>query len=593
VFRIRRIHDDTLPLDQEAISQVQDILRSQFGALSENDVRKLRQQLRNPMRYRFRSILFVADNSRGKVRGFALLQHAPDLKFCYLDFISVAPKGTGGGIGGALYERVREEAFLLDAIGLFFECLPDEVRLCRIPRILRQNRARLRFYERYGARPIINTAYETPLKPADVCPPHLVFDAPGRDSGLSRDQARGVVRAVLERKYGKSCPAGYIDMVVASIQDDPVRLREPRYGNGNVAPPVTSPARSVDKSIALVVNDKHAIHHVHERGYVESPVRIASILRGIADTNLFSRVPVHHFSERIIKEVHDVHYVEYLKRTCTKLEEGESVYPYVFPIRNATRPPRELPIRAGYYCIDTFTPLNRNAYMAAKRAVDCALTAARAILQGSRLAYALVRPPGHHAERRAFGGFCYFNSTAVAAHYLSPYGKVAILDIDYHHGNGTQNIFYERSDVLTISIHGHPHFAYPYFTGFHDERGRGAGVGYNLNLPLPEQAGGSEYREALARALRRVNRFDPQFLVVAFGLDPAKADPTGSWRLEARDFEANGRMIGSLGIPTLVVQEGGYRVRSLGTNARRFFLGLWDGFHGRRPGEKGPRAGSG
>jgi acetoin utilization deacetylase AcuC-like enzyme len=143
--------------------------------------------------------------------------------------------------------------------------------------------------------------------------------------------------------------------------------------------------------------------------------------------------------------------------------------------------------------------------------------------------------------------------------------------------------------VLTVSIHGHPRFAYPYFTGFVDERGRGAGVGYNLNLPLPESVTGDRYRQALARALRRLKRFDPEFLVVAFGLDPANDDPTGSWSLKAEDFEANGRMIGSLRVPTLVVQEGGYRIRSLGANARHFFLGLWHGFHGRKPGNEGTR----
>jgi acetoin utilization deacetylase AcuC-like enzyme/GNAT superfamily N-acetyltransferase len=588
MFRIRRIYDDTLPLDREAIVQVQGILRSQFGALSEADVNKLPGQLRNPLKYRFRCILFVADNVRGKVRGFALLQHAPDVDFCCLDFISVEPKGSGGGVGGALYERVREEARLLDGIGLFFECLPDEPSLCGDRQLLRQNRARLRFYERFGARPIINTAYETPLKPGDRCAPYLVFDPLGRDGRLSREKARSVVRAILERKYGKSSPPGYIDMVVESFQDDPVRLREPRYGKSETPSRVRFPS-SIDMKIALVVNDKHTIHHVHERGYVESPVRVGSILRGILDTHLFTRIPPRHFPERIVKEVHDLHYVEYLKRMCTKVEEGRSVYPYVFPIRNATKPPRELPLRAGYYCIDTFTPLNRSAYVAAKGAVDCALTAARAILQGYRLAYALVRPPGHHAERRAFGGFCYFNSSAIAAHYLSAHGKVAVLDVDYHHGNGTQDIFYERADVFTASIHGHPHFAYPYFTGFQDERGRGAGVGYNLNLPLPETVGGAEYRQALARALRRLRRFHPKFLVVAFGLDLAKDDPTGSWSLQAADFEANARMIGSLRIPTVVVQEGGYRVRSLGTNARHFFLGLWEGFHGRPPEDEGAR----
>ncbi len=136
-----------------------------------------------------------------------------------------------------------------------------------------------------------------------------------------------------------------------------------------------------------------------------------------------------------------------------------------------------MPVRAGYYCIDTFTPLNRNAYTAAKGAVDCALTAASQILTGYRISYALVRPPGHHAESKVFGGFCYFNSSAMAANYLSVHGRVAVLDVDYHHGNGTQDIFYQRDDVLTVSIHGHPSFAYPYFSGFSEETGEEKGLG--------------------------------------------------------------------------------------------------------------------
>jgi acetoin utilization deacetylase AcuC-like enzyme len=167
----------------------------------------------------------------------------------------------------------------------------------------------------------------------------------------------------------------------------------------------------------------------------------------------------------------------------------------------------------------------------------------------------------------------------VAAQYLSAYGKVAILDIDYHHGNGTQNIFYQRPDVLTVSIHGHPSFAYPYFSGFADEKGDGAGKGFNINIPLPENVDGQRYCQVLSEAVRRIARFRPQFLIVPLGLDTAKEDPTGSWNLEADDFEAVGRMVGALRLPTLVVQEGGYDTRVLGINARRFFSGLWAGYY--------------
>jgi acetoin utilization deacetylase AcuC-like enzyme len=151
---------------------------------------------------------------------------------------------------------------------------------------------------------------------------------------------------------------------------------------------------------------------------------------------------------------------------------------------------------------------------------------------------------------------------------------VAILDLDYHHGNGQQDIFYRRADVLTVSIHGHPGFAYPYFSGFKDERGEDEGEGFNLNLPLPEEVDGDRYRKALSTALQRVADFHPVSLVVSLGFDTAKGDPTGTWSLTPRDFEINGRMIGELGIPMLVVQEGGYRSRTLGVNARRFFEGI-------------------
>ena len=576
MFRILRVHDDVLPANREAIVQVQAIFRTQFSRVPEKDIESLPDQLRNPLKYRFRSILFVAEDARGKVTGFALLNHDATLNFCYLDYLSAARQKMGKGIGAALYERVREEGRFLKTIGLFYECLPDDPNLCRNPEVLRQNAERLRFYERYGARPIANTAYETPLKPEFDNPPYLVYDRLGQPLELRRDTARSIVRAILERKYGDRCPAGYIDRVVASFRDDPVRLREPRYAKKETLVPVKVSV-ATDKQIVLVVTDQHAIHHVREQGYVESPVRIKSIVEGLERTDLFLNVRPLYFPERYIHAVHDEPFVDYLKRVCSTLAPEESVYPYVFPIRNAARPPKDLAIRAGYYCIDTFTPLTRDTYQAAKRAVDCALTASAKILEGYRLTYALVRPPGHHAERRAFGGFCYFNSAAAAANYLSAYGKVACLDIDYHHGNGQQEIFSQRSDVLTVSIHGHPRFAYPYFTGFDDEEGHGPGKGFNLNIPLPEQVDPERYREVLQRALKKITAFEPRFLVVAFGLDTAKGDPTGTWSLSARDFEANGRMIGLLRYPTLVVQEGGYNNRVIGSNARHFFTGLWSG----------------
>jgi acetoin utilization deacetylase AcuC-like enzyme/GNAT superfamily N-acetyltransferase len=575
MLRIRRIYDNVLPVNKSTLSQVQEILRSQFSAANQEEFEHIAEKLRNPFKHRFRTILFVAESIKARVRGFAMLLHEPVLHFAYLDWIATASSRTGGGIGGALYDRVRQEGTALKVKGLFFECLPDDAGACNRPAELKQNRARLRFYEQYGARPIVNTGYELPVKPGDTCMPHLIYDDLSTGEPLKRSFAVKVVRAILERKYAAYCPADYVERVVKSFKDDPVRLREFRYIKPEAVVAVVE-SRSADQ-IALIVNDRHDIHHVNERGYVESPVRVKSILKAIEPSGLFTIIKPRPFPDKHLYAVHDTDFVGYLKRACAEVPAGKSLYPYIFPIRNKTRPPREPSVLSGYYCIDTFTPINANAYLAARRSVDCALTAAREILDGRRIAYALIRPPGHHAERRSFGGFCYFNNNAIAAQYLCAYGRVVILDVDYHHGNGSQDIFYRRSDVLTISIHGHPRFAYPYFSGFEDERGDGEGEGFNLNIPLPESVGSETYRKALARALRRVEEFQPQFLILALGLDPAKGDPTGTWSLKIRDFAENGRTIGALGMPVVVIQEGGYRSQTLGKNALAFFQGLVEG----------------
>ncbi len=578
MFRIHKVFDVTTPTNRQILSQVQAMLRVQFNDLSEKDIAKIPSQLANPLKYRFQSILLVAEDGDATVRGFAMLLHAPDLNFCYLDYVCAGRGETGGGIGGALYARVREEAWQLGVIGLFFECLPDDPALSPDPIIRKQNVSRLRFYERFDARPIANTAYETPLNEDDTDPPYLVFDHLGQeDKPLGRAQTKKIIRAILERKYATLCPPEYIDQIVRSVKDHPVRLREPRYIKTIPSGDELLPKQ---RKISLIVNDRHSIHHVNDRGYVEAPVRIKSITNELERTQIFAPVSPQKFGLKPIEQVHNPEFVHFLGKACANVEPGKSVYPYVFPVRNRARPPKELPLRAGYYCIDTFTPLNSNAYKAARRSVDCALTGVERLMDGDHAAYALVRPPGHHAEYEAFGGFCYFNSSAIAAHQLSKHGKVALLDIDYHHGNGAQDIFYRRRDVFTVSLHGHPRHSYPYFSGFEDEKGEGEGKGYNLNLPLPENLDGEAYRKVLTTALNRIRKFDPQFLVLALGLDTAKGDPTGSFQLMAKDFRENGLLIGQLGIPTLVVQEGGYKTQTLGINARHFFNGLWKAIGG-------------
>ena len=294
-------------------------------------------------------------------------------------------------------------------------------------------------------------------------------------------------------------------------------------------------------------------------------------------TDLFARARPDTFGDEHITAVHR-EYFAYLREACTAVGPDRMVYPSVFPRRRYDRVPDDLIQRLGYYCVDLFTPLNGNAFLSAREAVDCALTAAKAVGEGRRrLAYALVRPPGHHAEVRSFGGYCYLNSSSIAAHYLSHSGKVAMIDLDHHHGNGHQDIFYRRRDVLTVSIHRDPRFEYPYYAGFIDEIGEGEGRGFNRNFPLGRDVDGEAYREVLAEAIEVVRAFEPDFVVVPLGLDTARLDPLGTWSLVAEDFTANGRMIGAIGRPTVVIQEGGYNTRNLGRNACHFFVGLWEG----------------
>lgn len=571
MIRIRKITNPYFDANIRKIEKVKEIIKEQFPLIKADKINIDSQFL--DQRHRYHAALFVAEDISESVRGFALLLYMSDINFCFLDYLAVSSERSSSGIGGALYERVREEAASLDSIGIFFECLPDDPELCDDQSVLIQNRKRLAFYERFGARPIENTLYATPVKPGDDCSPYLVYDGLGKSETLPNKKTREVVKAILERKYGGYSDETYNNTVINSITDDPVRLRPSLYTrrrNVNIAKPVAG-----NKKIILLVNDRHSIHHVRERGYVESPVRVKSIMKELEKSELFTIGQVKEYSEKYILEVHDPNYYRYFKKVCSELPKGKSVYPYVFPIRHPERAPKELSVRAGYYCFDTFTPLNQEAYFAARWGVNCSLSAADELLAGTKSAYVLTRPPGHHTERSVFGGFCYFNNCAIAAQYLSKTGKVAILDIDYHHGNGQQQIFYNRKDVLTISIHGHPSFAYPYFSGFAEEKGKDEGYKFNRNFPLPEKISFDKYEKTLIHALKLITNFKPDYFIVALGLDPAKGDPTGTWSFTFDDFFNCGKLIGNLRLSTLVIQEGGYKSRSLGVNARAFFTGFY------------------
>ena len=568
---IRFLHVFDPDQDPRRIAEVQRIFRSYYGTVYADYADRIPEFLRHQAELGIRVILLTAERPGGPVVAFALAFHYPDLNSTLLDFIVVDPAVRQRGIGGALYEGLREYAERLGSRGLYLEVRPDDPELESDPAIRRENRARIRFYERYGARVIAGTAYEQKRPERSEGEPYLIFDGLGRERAPGREEVRGMMHALLFRKYQYPPGDPYATSLVESVVEDPVRLQPPR---SRTAVPKAVRPREVLQPIKLLVPEQHSLHHVRERGYVERPARVDKILAALEKLPGIEICEVHPHGDEPILAVHDADFVEYLRRVCLKLPKNEALYPYVFPIRFPERKPVDEEVQAGYYCIDTFTPLTHNAYIAARAAVDCALTGADLLRHGERLAYAICRPPGHHAERRVYGGFCYFNSAAVAAHALCTEGRVAVLDIDFHHGNGTQDIFYERADVLTVSIHGDPSYAYPYFAGFEDELGKGAGEGYNRNFALPENVGDEAYLEVLERALRLIDEFGPRYLVLSVGLDIAKGDPTGAWSITPEGFERIGGAVASLGLPILAVQEGGYDTRVLGRNARQLVTGL-------------------
>ncbi len=512
-----------------------------------------------------------------------MVLHEYTLNCFYLDYIAVKPGRGGSGLGGALYRRVREEALSFNVIGIFFDVYTDNPLHFSDPAQLNQNRRRLKFYEEFGVYPIVNDAYSEPVN-SNSYPSFLMFDGLGKNPQLSAQYMQVFVRVILEQRYGDVCPIKYVEKIVGSFENDPILLREPQYFNKRKI--------EVEKmiifqnlgflpsqKIKIVMSDVQKHHHIPERGYLESPVRISAIWQKLRKSNLFEPHIPHEYPDDILYAIHDKEFIDYFRIISAQITPKKYIYPITFPARNRSRPPKDLIDRVGYYCVDNSTPLIHNIFNIAKRAVECAMTAAEFVLNVKGIAYALVCPPGHHAEVNLFGGYCYFNNTAIASNYLSQFGKVTIIDVDFHHGNGTQQIFYNRSDVLTISIHGDPDLNYPFFSGFSDEIGEGEGVDMNINVPLPNGIDGDRYLSELKNIIPRIQQFNPEFLVIALGLDPAKKDPTGTWELLEKDFERIGYVLGSLKRPTLVVQEGGYLIQKLGDNALSFFLGLWKGHY--------------
>jgi acetoin utilization deacetylase AcuC-like enzyme len=256
-------------------------------------------------------------------------------------------------------------------------------------------------------------------------------------------------------------------------------------------------------------------------------------------------------------------------------------FPSYWPIRTfrSDVTPASFHARMGLFSFDAGSPLTSGTWAAARAGAGCALAAAQAIAGGERSAFALTRPPGHHAGADFFGGYCFVNNAAVAAQSLIDHGakRVAVLDVDYHHGNGTQSIFYARGDVFFASVHGDPRTEYPYFLGYADERGEGPGLGANLNLPLPKGTDFATWRAALGDALRAISAFGADALVVSLGVDTFEQDPISGFRLRSADFLAAGADIARAGLPALFVFEGGYAVAEVGVNAVNVLEGFAQG----------------
>ena len=297
----------------------------------------------------------------------------------------------------------------------------------------------------------------------------------------------------------------------------------------------------------------------------DTPQRVSVIRKYLDLDDRFDIMPAERFPERLLARIHPYH--DFIKNVSESLKtDSDEFYPDLFPGDNARIPKRvDNPLWGGMWCTDAVTPIKRRTYEVARASADCALTGAELLCnQLETTVYALCRPAGHHAGPRVFGGYCYFNNVATAAEYLLPHGSVAILDIDYHHGNGTQEYFFQRKHVYTASIHADPAVAYPYFWGYADETGHGQGEGANFNIPLTLDSDATVYHEALDQVLEAVRRFQPRFFLVSAGFDTHKSDPIGGFQLEVEDFAILGRKIADLNIPTLICQEGGYNITVLG-----------------------------
>ena len=338
----------------------------------------------------------------------------------------------------------------------------------------------------------------------------------------------------------------------------------------------------------VIYSEEHRLHFPQGEVYggelvtpFERPSRVEYVLRRLKEVGLTDIQPPKRLDMKSVRRLHDAGFLEFLETAWDEWKAagfGGEIIGISFPARRMqqTRPPRDIDGKAGYYTFAAETAITGGTWAAAKASCAVAQTAQSLVAKGDRAAFALCRPPGHHAATDMYGGYCFLNNAAVAAQCFLDQGaeRVAVLDIDFHHGNGTQDIFYDRGDVLFCSLHGRPEDAFPYFLGYKDETGAGAGEGCNANYPLPPGATYEAWGKALEQACRKIKRFGPDALVVSLGVDTFKEDPISFFKLESEDYLACGARIAKLKLPTLFAFEGGYAIEAVGINTVNVLQGF-------------------
>ena len=315
----------------------------------------------------------------------------------------------------------------------------------------------------------------------------------------------------------------------------------------------------------------------------ERPERMEYILNEIKTRKLGPILDPVNFDMDIIYKIHDKKFVDFLNNAWNEWValglKGEAI-PTVYPSRsmNSDVVPTFIEGKLGYYCLANETSISEGTVEAAYESVKVALTAAD-MLDEEKSVFALCRPPGHHASKDQYGGYCFFNNVAIAVEKLKEKGakRIFILDIDFHHGNGTQAIFYDRSDVFFVSLHGDPKDAFPHFLGHADEKGSGEGLGYNCNYPMPPGTPYDVWTKSLDDSISKIQNFSPDALIVSLGVDTYENDPISFFKLKSDDFFDVGRKIASINLPTLFVMEGGYAIKEIGLNTVNTLKGFENG----------------